>query len=1135
MRLITVIINSILVFCSLILCSQVSVELSPDLDIVNNQVIDKNMKDSDYPLSLQTFLLAINENQEINLNIDVISKRSSFRTENFSSAASLNQHTKYSVKSNNQDIINYYVSEPMYMRGVRIVQVGIEPYYYHENSDQAILYDKMNISINLEDLDFDSASNLKPTSADFNQIISSLAINYNSSSRENNIKPCILFICGGNSLDQSSLQDLIQWRKELGYDVQAVEVSSIGSSAESIRDYIQDAYNDWLNPPEYIVLVGDTGGSYAIPYFSTTWGSSDYDYTLLEGDDLFPEMVVGRISANGSSDLANIINKTLIYEKASYIDFTGTDWYERAALNADPSSSGNSTIITNEYIEELLEQHGFEDVQTNYGAGNYSNWMQNQLSDGILYFNYRGYIGTSGFGSGNINNADNGYMNPFATFITCSTGDFNYTSLSEDFIRAGSVTNPKGAVAAVGTATSSTHTAPNNIVQMGIYDGIFSKNIETAGGSLVNGKITLFNTYIIGASSTVDNFTHWNNLMGDPVLKLWTDTPSQIFPEHPQQINLGTDYIEVLALDGNGNPIENAWITLQKDDWLQSISKHSDDQGRAGFYVEGLEDNNVRLTISKRNHIPYQTNIPIADTQTEIALDDYYIEELSLDSDGAINAGETVELYIQTSSDIPLTQGGFIASASALSSNVEILNPAIEFNLNQSNLIGPFTISANSLVNDELIDIHINISDDWSTNWNYLVTLSAKSANFDIYSLEWVGNNLEPGLDSSLYLEIINNGEKSIDGEAQLSVSCDNGLIDIDNSNQIVYGLDAGEVVGLDPLLFSFSNDIINGSSFSVNISVSSDDFMQLIPFNITVGNISQNDPLGPDEYGYYIYHVHDYGYDLSPEYNWIEIDPNEGGDGVNLQISDGGDGNNISNSTKHIDLPFEFSFYGQAYNEISVSANGWISFGHTNMESFRNYPMPGAGGPSPMIAAFWDDLTTNNQSGVYYLIDEEQESIIVEWSNMRTYNQNSIETFQIILYNAVTPTGDGEIKIQYKEFNNTSSSNNYHPVYSTVGIENHLGDMGLEYTYNNQYPLAANPLSDESALFITTRNTNVYNLGDVNQDESTDIIDIILIVNHILNIQSLSNLGEYLADTNQNSMINILDVILLINIILDR
>ena len=187
------------------------------------------------------------------------------------------------------------------------------------------------------------------------------------------------------------------------------------------------------------------------------------------------------------------------------------------------------------------------------------------------------------------------------------------------------------------------------------------------------------------------------------------------------------------------------------------------------------------------------------------------------------------------------------------------------------------------------------------------------------------------------------------------------------------------------------------------------------------------------------------------------------------------------------------------------------------------------------MIAAFWDDLTTNNQSGVYYFIDENEESIIIEWSNMRTYNQNSIETFQIILYDSVTPTGDDEIKIQYKEFNNTSSSNNYHPVYSTVGIENHLGNLGLEYTFNNQYPAAASPLSDESALFITTRNTNVYNLGDVNQDESADILDIVLIVNHILNIQNLSNLGEYLADINQNSVINILDVILLINLILDR
>ena len=67
----------------------------------------------------------------------------------------------------------------------------------------------------------------------------------------------------------------------------------------------------------------------------------------------------------------------------------------------------------------------------------------------------------------------------------------------------------------------------------------------------------------------------------------------------------------------------------------------------------------------------------------------------------------------------------------------------------------------------------------------------------------------------------------------------------------------------------------------------------------------------------------------------------------------------------------------------------------------------------------------------------------------------NSEEDFQVILYAGNdTPTGDGEIKVQYKEFNNTS--NGYYPegdrpehgCYTTIGIENKYGNEGLEYTF---------------------------------------------------------------------------------------
>ena len=41
--------------------------------------------------------------------------------------------------------------------------------------------------------------------------------------------------------------------------------------------------------------------------------------------------------------------------------------------------------------------------------------------------------------------------------------------------------------------------------------------------------------------------------------------------------------------------------------------------------------------------------------------------------------------------------------------------------------------------------------------------------------------------------------------------------------------------------------------------------------------------------------------------------------------------------------------------------------------------------------------------------------------------------------------------------------------------IENHLSNDGLQYTFNNSYPTASMTLSDESAIFITTRSPNFF------------------------------------------------------------
>ena len=172
------------------------------------------------------------------------------------------------------------------------------------------------------------------------------------------------------------------------------------------------------------------------------------------------------------------------------------------------------------------------------------------------------------------------------------------------------------------------------------------------------------------------------------------------------------------------------------------------------------------------------------------------------------------------------------------------------------------------------------------------------------------------------------------------------------------------------------------------------------------------------------------------------------------------------------------------------------------------------------MVAAFWDDLKTNSSSKVFKHIADDH--VIIEWMDMKTHQHNDNQTFQVILYDSATPTGDGEIKIQYKDFNNTTNGEYtqytpYHGCYSTVGIENHQATIGLEYTFDNKYPDASAHLEDQSALFITTRNTTVLTSGDVNQDDEINILDIVMVINHILVIEELDSIGEFVADMDGN------------------
>ena len=1076
---------------------------------------------------------------------------------------------EYSIDSNfyNSNQVypekNINVSDRKRARGMELVTLEVIPFLYHPKTKSLEVFSDIEIEVKeVGEHTPENITNIK-TSRIFEKLFQDIVINYESTTREGEYQePSILYICGGSSINNSSFQELLEWRHQQGYIVNAVTLSTTGSSANSIKNYIQDAYYEWDNPPEYVALVGDVNGSYTVPTFYNGFGHNEYGnycegdlpYSQLDGDDLLPEVLVGRISVQSSSDISVIVAKTLAYEKASYIEGTGTDWYESAALVGDPSSSGNSTIFTNMYIDDVLTNHSFDNVQTKYSGG-FASWMEDRLEDGVLYFNYRGFIGVSNFDNNDINGANNGYMNPFATILTCGTGSFDEdgTCISEQMLRAGTVQNPKGAVAAVSTATWNTHTLFNNIVDMGIYDGIFSRDLTTTGAALANGKLALLNTYPTHLD-WVGAFTQWNNLMGDPAIPLWTDTPTVMAVDYPQSINLGTNVLDVDVFDSDGDPIENARVTLTKDEDEIFDSVLSDINGRVTLNWESNTSGTAILTVVKENKIPYQDEININDNGYALYISSIEINDINGNEDGNLNPGEGIELSLGIGNE---GNGTALNVTAQVSSNSDVLQLGTESvtygNINPGGFgtsQTPFYLSLNpDVIDSENLDIRLEVL---TNNGTTVISVPINVLGYDIKINNLVvdNHNVDIGESNSFTLNLFNEGSITVE-DMMIQLSSYGNIITTSSSIVYVDQISSGQEIETDPFIINVNENAIGGSIIPLSFTFSnSNGFQQEQTYEVQLGQVSVTDPLGPDGYGYYIYDSGDIGYDLAPEYEWIEL---ESGLGTDLNLNNSGNGNSNSSLTALVNLPFNFRFYGIDYNQITVGAGGWIAFGDHSVPNFRNYPIPGAGGPSPMVAAFWDDLITTSGGDVYSYVSDEY--VVVQWDAMETcgslgggwYGSNcnggDYETFEIIIYNNeyqeyVSETGDGQIKIQYQDFNNTSNGNwsSYPPAhgsYATIGIENHLGDIGLQYSYDNNYPNAAMVLHDNDALLITTTTNSNYMLGDINADEEINILDVVMMVNIVLGIIEPDGYEAQVADYNEDGQINILDVVQLVNLII--
>ncbi len=125
----------------------------------------------------------------------------------------------------------------------------------------------------------------------FHNIYKRHFINYSDNERYTPVEEegNMLIISYADFMDE--MQPLIDWKIMSGTPVEIVDVATIGGSSD-IKQYIANYYND--NGLTYVLLIGD---SQQIPSRVVGGNDSDTDYSYVAGTDHYPDLFIGRFSA----------------------------------------------------------------------------------------------------------------------------------------------------------------------------------------------------------------------------------------------------------------------------------------------------------------------------------------------------------------------------------------------------------------------------------------------------------------------------------------------------------------------------------------------------------------------------------------------------------------------------------------------------------------------------------------------------------------------------------------------------------------------------------------------------------------------------------------------------------------------
>ena len=420
-----------------------------------------------------------------------------------------------------------------------------------------------------------------------------------------------------------TIEPLVAWKTRRVTAVELLPMSDVGATPGDVRAVIEAQYAASDPPLTYVLLVGDDTTIPTLRIQASDYdgqGESDFLYTLVEGSDTLPDVLIGRLSARTAGDVEVMVNRIVRYERD--VGRSDPDGWTVGATGIGSSGVGahDADFVRVDRIITAMEEYGYT-ATDRYFEGQWSNpdEIVSSVNDGRGWVCFMGHgSGTSwhfdsdydfSFGLEHIAQLDNVGMYPVVMDVACNNGDFTTLEpcFAEAWTRAGTPDAPHGAIAIYSSTISAAWDEPAEMEE-GIAYAFLDDREAVLGEALVAGMLHM--EAFFGATPTVEEVKQTFLNFGDPSVVIRSRIPDHPTVEHPVTVPLDRESITVTVLGEDDQPMADAVVAISESDQLLGVAL-SDAAGTATFDLDLEQAGWLDVVVTGFDLVTYEGQIEV--------------------------------------------------------------------------------------------------------------------------------------------------------------------------------------------------------------------------------------------------------------------------------------------------------------------------------------------------------------------------------------------------------------------------------------------------------------------------------------------------------------------------------------------